>query len=286
MVWNGLTPVFADIDPRTFNIDPHDVERKITDKTSAIIAVHIFGNPCDVKRLEVIAKKHNLKLIFDSAHALGSKYNGIAVGGFGDVECFSLSGTKVITSAEGGIATSNNESFMDRVHLGRNYGAGSDYNCLHIGLNGKMSELHAALAIESLSLMPKLVQSRNELAALYRKRLSEIPGIRFQDVSLDHVSTYKDFAIIIDAKAFGMGREDLIVHLNNEGIFPKRYFYPPLHSMSVYQAIDCRADNLENTVKIADNIICLPIYSHMGMDTVEKICYAIFRAWRSVYKGQ
>jgi sugar O-acyltransferase (sialic acid O-acetyltransferase NeuD family) len=281
VVWNGLTPVFADIDPPTYNIDPKDVERKITDKTSAILAVHTFGNPADIERLESIARKHNLKLLFDAAHALGSKYHDKSIGNFGDIECFSLSGTKVITSAEGGIVTSNNEELMKKMLLGRNYGAGPDYDCQYIGLNGKMSEFHAAIALESLPLLDKFVNKRNKLAAFYRKRLGEIPGIRFQQIRYDCVSTFKDFAIVIDRDVFGMGRDELVMYLNEEDIFPKKYFHPPLHKMKAYKKIKHRAENLVNTEAVSDNIVCLPIYSHMSVDTLEKICYAVYRIWNS-----
>ena len=282
VVWNGLKPVFADIDLHTFNIDPDDVESKITDKTSAIMAVHIFGNPCEIDRLEDIAKRYNLKLIFDSAHALGSQYNGKSIGSFGDVELFSLSGTKVITSAEGGIATSNNIEFMERMSLGRNYGAGNDYNCLFMGLNGKMSEFHAAIAIESLLLLSDSLYARNKIVSLYTKRLSEIPGISFQYVPDQNMSTYKDFAIIIDKDVFGIDRDELITNLRNEDIYPNKYFYPPLHEMSIYKSINHKAEGLENTAKVSNNIICLPIFSHMNIDTVEKICFTIYRIWEKI----
>ncbi len=281
MVWNNLMPVFADIDARTFNIDPDDVERKITSKTSAIVAVHIFGNPCEIPRLEAIARKYNLKLIFDSAHALGSKYYGKPIGGFGDVECFSLSGTKVMTSAEGGLVTSNNDELINRISLGRNYGSGPDYNCQYIGLNGKMSEFHAALAVEGLNLLEDLVSARNRLVELYRKRLSEIPGISFQYVSPENLSTFKDFAILIDKERFGMDRDQLIAKLNEEDVYPKRYFYPPLHQMTAYQTVPHRAEGLINTSKVADNIVCLPIFSHMSNDVLEKICYTVYRIWKN-----
>ncbi len=276
VVWNGLKPVFADINPMTFNIDPDDVERKITDKTSAILAVHIFGNPCDISRLEAIAQKHKLRLIFDSSHALGSRHGGKMIGGFGDIECFSLSGTKVITSAEGGIITTNNSEIISKMDIGRNYGAGQDYDCQFIGLNGKMSEFHAAIALESLSLIDKFVSRRNELADLYKKRLSEIPGISFQYIDEGDLSTFKDFAIIIDQEKFGMSRDKLVSMLNQEGIFPKKYFFP-IHLMKAYEKVPHDAELLTHTEHIAKNIICLPIYSHMAEDTLEKICYAVSR---------
>ena len=217
--------------------------------------------------------------MFDSAHALGSKYKGKNVGIFGDAECFSLSGTKVVTSAEGGIITSNNEEFMRKMRLGRNYGAGADYDCQYIGLNGKMSELHAAIALEGLPLLDEFIHKRNLLAKLYIERLGKIPGIGFQSITPDCISTYKDFAIIIDRDRFGMGRDELIAHLNQEGIYPKKYFHPPLHSMKAYRKIDHRAEHLVNTDYISNNIVCLPIYSHMSLNTLEKICNAIYRIW-------
>lgn len=271
VVWNGLIPVFADINPQTFCIDPDDVERKITNKTSAIIAVHVFGNPADIKRLEAIASKYKLKLIFDSAHALGSRYYGKALGGFGNVECFSLSGTKVITSAEGGIATSNDVEFMQRMHLGRNYGADSDYNCQYIGLNGKMSEFHAAIALESMSLIDKFLRQRNRLAQLYKERLSRLRGISFQRIPEGSVSTFKDFAIIINQRAFGLNRDEIIDKLIERDIYPKKYFFP-LHRMKAYQSLRHRAEGLKNTQYMADNIICLPIFSHMTREMLDKIC--------------
>jgi dTDP-4-amino-4,6-dideoxygalactose transaminase len=283
VVWNGLKPVFADINPKTFNIDPDDVERKITDKTSAILAVHIFGNPCDISRLEAIAQKHKLRLIFDSSHALGSRHAGKMIGGFGDIECFSLSGTKVITSAEGGIVTSNNSEIISKVDIGRNYGAGQDYDCQYIGLNGKMSEFHAAIALESLPLIDRFVKKRNELAGLYKKRLSEIPGVSFQSIDAKNISNFKDFGVIINKDVFGMDRDELIARLNLEGIFPKKYFFP-LHRMKAYKNVKCQKKNLLNTEFVAKNIVCLPIYSHMKEDTLEKICYTFYRIKESMGK--
>jgi sugar O-acyltransferase (sialic acid O-acetyltransferase NeuD family) len=282
LIWNGLTPVFADIDPKTFNIDPQDVINKITDKTSAIYAVHIFGNPCDVESLQAIADEYGLKLIYDSAHALGSKRNGINIGNFGDIESFSLSGTKVLTSAEGGIVTLKDKSLSDKLMLGRNYGASDDYDCQYIGLNGKMSEFHAAIAIESLTLLDKSVFKRNAINKHYRMRLKELPGIFFQEVSNDDLSTYKDMGIVIDKTLFGMNRDQLISELEKEGISTKKYFYPPLHQMKAYMDLGIEGKNLPNTEYVANNIMCLPMYTHMTLDTVDKICFAIFRISRKL----
>lgn len=278
LVWNGLTPVFADIDPETFNLDPADVEKKITAKTCAIMAVHIFGNPCEIESLQDIARRHNLRLIFDAAHALGSTYRGEPVGGFGDVECFSLSGTKIVTSGEGGIVTSNDQSLMNRMRLGRNYGAGAEYDCEFIGLNGKMSEFHAAIALESFALLDEMVTQRLSLVEHYRQRLEGIPGIKFQRITDECISTYKDLGVLIDATQFGIDRNELMNELAKEQIYTKKYFYPPLHRMRAYAKVPHRAEGLNNTDFIAENIICLPLYSHMGTDTVEKVCLAVTQA--------
>lgn len=277
IVWNGLKPVFADIDPESFNIDSEDVERKITPETSAIIGVHVFGNPCDVKALERIARRHKLRLIFDAAHALGSICNGVPVGGNGSAECFSLSGTKVVTSAEGGIVTSNDEALLKIMNMGRNYGAASDYDCHYIGLNGKMSEFHAAIAIEALNLLSESVRRRNQLADYYKERLSKIPGISFQKVDRKNISTFKDYGIVIDPSVFGMGRDMLMKKLADEGIQTKKYFHPLLHDMPVFKKYHNGNDGLPASRKVADNIVCLPMYSHMQEDTLEKVCFAIYR---------
>jgi len=282
LVWNNLKPVFADINPNTFNLDVEDVERKITDNTSAILGVHIFGNPCEIDSLQRLASKYELKLVYDSAHALGSKYKGDCVGKFGDCEGFSLSGTKMITSAEGGIITSNDSELMEKLSMGRNYGSSADYNCQYIGLNGKMSEFHAAIAIESLSLMSQSIKNRLTIVNLYKERLSIVPGITFQEVDPKNLSTYKDFGVLIDPKKYGMNRDLLQTELASEKIYTKKYFYPSLHQMDVYKQLFPAVDNkeLKNTEYVANNIICIPIYSHMGLDTVEKICYSIDRIQR------
>lgn len=277
VLWNGLKPVFVDIDPETFNIDPFDVEQKITRNTAAVIGVHVFGNPCEIHELEAIARRHNVKLLFDAAHALGSLYKGTPIGGSGSAECFSLSGTKVVTSAEGGIVTSNDEQMVKVLTMGRNYGAASDYDCHYVGLNGKMSEFHAAIAIEALNLLPESVRRRNQLAELYKKRLSVIPGITFQKVNEGNLSTYKDYAVLIDPQQFGKTRNELMERLNAEGIQTKKYFHPLLHNMPVFNKFRHHANTLPNSEKVADNVICLPMYSHMQQDTLEKVCFAIYR---------
>ena len=282
LIWNNLKPVFADINPLTFNLDVNDVEKKINNNTSAILGVHIFGNPCEMNSLQKLASKYELKLIYDSAHALGSKYKGDFIGKFGDCEGFSLSGTKMITSAEGGIITSNDTELIEKIKIGRNYGSKEDYNCEYIGLNGKMSEFHAAIAIESLGLMNQSIDNRLTIVDLYKERLSYIPGLSFQSVDKKNISTYKDLGVVVSKNEFGMNRDSLQNELGLEKIYTKKYFYPPLHQMDAYKNLfpGIEKSKLINTEFIANNIISLPIYSHMSLDIVEKICYSIDRIQR------
>jgi dTDP-4-amino-4,6-dideoxygalactose transaminase len=281
VVWNNLTPVFADIDPETFNIDPEDIKRKITKKTSAILAVNIFGNPVDIKTLQKISKKHQLKLIFDSSHALGSKYNNSLLGTFADLECFSFSGTKVITGGEGGFISSNDNEVMEKVNLFRNYGANEDYDCQYFGLNGKLSEFHAALALHSLPFLEAFITQRNEAAKYYRKSLKNILGITHQKITENSLSAYKDFGILIDEQQFGCSRDHLAKELEKEGIFTKKYFYPPLHQMKAYiKKYGSQAD-LTHTETVSQKIICLPIYSHIPKEIIDRVCGVISRVHQS-----
>ncbi|MFA5097238.1 MAG: DegT/DnrJ/EryC1/StrS family aminotransferase [Candidatus Margulisiibacteriota bacterium] len=271
VVWNGLKPVFVDCDAETYNIDPAQVEKAITPQTSAILGVHLFGNPANVEELERIAKKHKLRLMFDAAHAFGSKRNGKNTGGFGDVESFSLSPTKLLTAGEGGMATTNNKELADALRVARNYGDSGDYDCAFAGFNARMSEVNALMGIETLKMIEKNVVRRNEIVKLYKDRLSRMQGISFQSIDPKDRSTFKDFSIYIDEKVFGMTRDELYDALLKENIIVKKYFYPPVHAQKAYKNIK-QANKLDNTVRITDRVFSLPLYSHIEEDTVRDIC--------------
>ncbi len=271
VVWNGLKPVFVDCDAETYNIDPAQVEKAITPQTSAILGVHLFGNPANVEELERIAKKHKLRLMFDAAHAFGSKRNGKNTGGFGDVESFSLSPTKLLTAGEGGMATTNNKDLADALRVARNYGDSGDYDCAFAGFNARMSEVNALMGIETLKMIEKNVARRNEIVKLYKDRLSRMQGISFQSIDPKDRSTFKDFSVHIDEKVFGMTRDELYDALLKENIIVKKYFYPPVHAQKAYKNIK-QANKLDNTVRITDRVFSLPLYSHIEEDTVRDIC--------------
>jgi len=276
LMWNRLKPVFVDCDQETLNIDPERVLENITSNTSAILAVYIFGNPPDIEALEKIAKENNLRLIFDAAQALGSKYNGKFTGCFGDVEVSSLSPTKVLTAGEGGLITTNNPEIARKLRMGRNYGHPGDYNCEFPGFNARLSEFNAILGQRNLEMLEQNLERRNRLAELYKSELKEIPGISFQRIEKGARSAYNYFCIIIDPEKFGLTSEELKITLERENIMTKRYFYPPVHWQQAYSKFyDKYKSNLPATDYIAENILCLPLYSHISKKDIENICQAI-----------
>ena len=275
--WNALRPVLADCCTETWNIDPEDVERRITEKTSAILAVHLYGNPCAVEKLEAIASRYGLKLIFDAAHGFGSQRKGVPIGGFGDAEVFSLSPTKLLVSGEGGLVTTNDETLARIVRAQRNYGDTGSYDPEHLGLNARMTEFNAALGLTSLALTGRKVARHNEIADLYTMRLAHLPGLKFQTIAADDVCTYKDYSIHISAKAAGIDRDGLAASLLAENIETKRYFYPPMHEQRLYRQFAPSDRPLSCTDYIANGILSLPIYESLPDSTVEGVAVAIER---------
>lgn len=278
LLWNGLQPVFADCDEETWNVDPADAERKISERTSAILAVHLYGNPCDVEALSQMASRHRLKLIFDAAHGFGSQHHGHPVGQFGDAEVFSLSPTKLLVAGEGGLVTTNDATLARAIRGMRNYGDLGDYNPAWLGMNARMSEFNAALALTGLPLVKAKVARRNLIAEKYTSLLSPLPGLRFQKVLAGEVSTYKDYSIHVSPGKFGMSRDNLAAGLLGEKIETKKYFYPPLHKqrlLSTFQ--NGKRAGLDHTDFITGGILSLPIYELLADRTVERVAHAIIR---------
>ncbi len=214
LLWVGTEPVFVDIDPYTWNIDPAKVEAAITERTTAIVAVHNFGNPAPVAELEAIARRHGLRLIFDAAHGFGALYRGRPVGGFGDAEVFSLSPTKLLVAGEGGIVATNNDDLAEHIRVGREYGNPGDYNSDFPGLNVRLPEFNALLGLHSLGMLEENAKRRNRVAAIFRERLSQIPGLTFQRIHPQDRSSYKDFSILVDEAKFGLTRDELALALS------------------------------------------------------------------------
>jgi dTDP-4-amino-4,6-dideoxygalactose transaminase len=278
LLWNGLQPVFADCDEETWNVDPADVERKISERTSAILVVHLYGNPCDVESLRGVASRHHLKLIFDAAHGFGSQHRGHPVGQFGDAEVFSLSPTKLLVAGEGGLVTTNDATLARAIRGMRNYGDLGAYDPEWLGMNARMSEFNAALAIVGLPVVKTKVVRRNWIAERYTSLLAPLPGLRFQKVRPGDVSTYKDYSIHVSPHKFGMSRDSLAAGLLAEKIETKRYFDPPLHRQKLYRSFqNAEQGDLDRTNFIAEGILSLPIYESLADAAVERVAEAIFR---------
>jgi dTDP-4-amino-4,6-dideoxygalactose transaminase len=278
ILWNGLRPVFANSELDTWNVSPADVERQITDKTSAILAVHLYGNPCDIPALEGLAHRHGLKLIFDAAHAFGSVYRGKPIGSFGDAEVFSFSPTKLLVAGEGGLVTTNDAKLAAAVRAMRNYGDVGAYNPEWLGLNARMPEFNAALALRGLPLIDAKVKRRNSIAQSYTELLSSVPGVRFQKTHPEDTNTYKDYSIHITPDVLGMTRDALANALLHDNIETKKYFHPPLHQQSLYSKFYDRARNdLRQTEHVADGILSLPIYESLPDETVSRVAETLKR---------
>ena len=276
LLWLGAEPVFVDIDPRTWNIDPAKVEAAITPRTTAIVGVHNFGNPAPIAELESIASRHGLKLVFDAAHGFGSLYQGQPVGRFGDVEVFSLSPTKLLVAGEGGIVSTDDDGLAEHVRVGREYGNPGDYGSDFPGVNARMPEFNAVLGIHSLAMLDENASRRNRLVAAYREALDSVPGITFQEIAPDNRCSYKDLAITVDETAFGLARDELAMALQAENIDTRKYHDPPVHTHKTYRdRIGRQRDPLTVTTEIAAKSLSLPIWSHMELDMVERICAAI-----------
>lgn len=276
LVWNGLRPVFVDVRRGTTNLDPEAAEAAITPRTSAIVAVHNFGNPAEIEALETLCRKRGLKLIFDAAHGFGALYQGRPVGAQGDAQSFSLSPTKLLISGEGGVVSTNDDALAESVRVGREYGNNGNYDSLFAGLNARMPEFNALLGMRSLEMLENAAQSRNAAANLYHQMLGRLPGIEFQEVLPGNRNSYKDFSITVDAAAFGMSRRTLETALAAENIDTRKYYDPPVHCHTAYQPY-YDGQPLPNTDWLAAHSLSLPMWTNMPQETTLRICEAIER---------
>ncbi len=277
IAWNGLEPVFVDCDPKTFTIDPSAVQEAITDKTSAILATHVFGNPVDMDAISQIASDHHLNVVYDAAHALGSFYKGKHIPQWGSTHVYSMSPTKLVTACEGGILITDDQSLSEGVQVGRDYGNPGNYDCQFVGLNARLSELHAIVAASTLAHLEENLSRRNEIAQRYQSNLSKLSGISFQSIAQGNRSSFKDFAIVIDEQRLGVSREAMVKALEAENIASRRYFYPPVHAQHAYAYLPSREVHLPHTIKLSQSILCLPIFSTMTDEQVDAVCRSIQR---------
>ncbi len=278
MVWQQLTPVFVDVDPETWNINPAAAERAITPRTTAIVGVHVFGNPAPVEELERVAARHGLTLILDAAHGFGALHHGQPVGRYGHAEVFSSSPTKLLVTGEGGVVTTNDGALAERLRVAREYGNPGNYDSVLPGINARMQEFSAILGLETLKMLEENAQRRNALAARYQERLATVPGISYQKIQPYDRSSYKDLTIRINAAQFGLDRDQFGIALRAEGIGTRQYYVPPVHQHTTYRELMTQQrPHLPVTEALAPEVISLPIYSHMPAESVDRVCDAIVR---------
>jgi dTDP-4-amino-4,6-dideoxygalactose transaminase len=272
LFWNKLTPVFCDIEPRTFNIDPARIEALITPRTKAILPVHVFGNPCDTAAIQEIADRHNLRVIYDAAHAFGVRDQGRPLAGAGDLSVLSFHATKLFSSIEGGAIVSKIFEQKQRVDFLKNFGFADEETIIGPGINGKMNELQAAYGLLQLETIDEDIARRRRITRQYRAELSDVPGLQLPEdmPGVDH--NYAYFAIVVDPDAYGMTRNDLYAELKHFNIFTRKYFYPLCSQIPCYQELaSSDPARLPVAHHIADRVLCLPIYGTLEEDTVRTI---------------
>ncbi len=268
VVWNGRQPLFAECDGHTFQLDLDDAEARVGE-AGAILATHVFGAPCPATAIEKLGTARGVPMLFDAAHAFGALHQGRPVGSFGDAEVFSLSPTKPVVAGEGGLVATPSAELAERVRIGRDYGNPGDYDTRFVGLNARMSELHAAMAIESLAMLDEQLRLRSAVSARYRAGLSGVPGIAMQDIGPGDTSTNKDFTIVVDADAFGLPRDALVRALTAEGVDTRNYFDPPVHRQQAYAGL--RQHALPVTDSLSSRVTSLPMFARLSLHVVDQI---------------
>lgn len=279
----GLEPLFCDINPHDYTIDAESVKINITNDTSCILGVNVFGNTCDIENLNVIGKKFGIPVIYDSAHAFLCRYKNKPVGGFGDAEMFSFHATKLFTTIEGGAITTNDEHLYIKLRQLINFGIKNEESVVGIGLNGKMSEINAIFGLLSLKKINKIIGKLKDLSESYNDCLSGIPGIKFQKIRKDCQINHQYMPVEIIPEEFGLNRNTLHLVLKKDNIFTRKYFYPSAHQYECYKDFHFTKNvQLPNTETVASQILCLPIYADLKTEEVEKICDLIKSAYYNV----
>jgi dTDP-4-amino-4,6-dideoxygalactose transaminase len=270
--WMGADPRFADCGREDFQLDVDDAGARLRTGdgvVGAIVATHVFGAPCHPERIEALGRSASVPVVFDAAHAFGATHQGRAVGGFGSAEVFSLSPTKPLVAGEGGLVTTHDGDLAERVRFGRDYGNPGDYDTRFAGLNARMSELHAAVALESLTELDAHLARRRRLAQRYRELLGPLPGLAVQRVDPAAESTYKDLTVVVDESRFGVARDDVVASLAAEGIDTRRYFWPPVHRQRAYRVLP--PAELPATDWLAARVISLPLWRDLTDGDIEAI---------------
>ena len=276
--WNGLKPVFVDIDPSNCGMDPDRIEAAITPRTTAIMPVHCYGKPCDIERIQQIADKYGLKVIYDAAHCFGVEVNGKSILEYGDVSTLSFHATKVYNTVEGGALVMHDAATKQRIDYLKNFGFESETEVIAPGINSKMDEVRAIYGLLNLSIVDAAIEARHQVAIRYREALRPVPGITFFDDMPGVKHNYSYFPIFVNAEEYGMTRDDLYTKLQKHGIMGRRYFYPLISTFSTYCGLPSAApENLPNATRIANEVICLPMHHELTEEDVNRVIDTIIK---------
>jgi dTDP-4-amino-4,6-dideoxygalactose transaminase len=271
--WNGIRPIFCDIDPVTLNIDPTQIEQNITAQTTGILGVHVYGTPCDVQAIQSVADRYGLRVVYDAAHAFGGEIRGRGIGTFGDVSMFSFHATKLFHTAEGGALTFNDPNLKARTDLLKNFGIKDQQTVMMPGINGKMNEIQAALGLLVLDLVDEERNRRHGMAAAYRERLRHMDGISFLEEIADVRRSQQYFVIRIDAERFGASRDRVHDEFRKFNVMVRKYFYPLCSEYACYRQLpSSHASKLPNAHRAAAEVLALPFYGRLGMEGLHRVC--------------
>jgi len=274
IVRNGLTPVFCDIREDDYTMDTEQLESLITDRTCAIVPVHVYGNICRVEEIGRIAKKHGLKVVYDAAHAFGERYRGRGAASFGDASILSFHATKVFHTIEGGAVCFPGDRLERTLYNLKNFGIRSEEHVEYVGANAKMNEFQAAMGLCNLRHVGKAIASRRRAAEQYQERLKDVPGLRVWEKQADTEANYAYFPVRVEEKEYGESRDSLYARLKEQGIHGRKYFYPLTSHFECYA--DCKGET-PRAERIANEILCLPMYAGMDEETVERVCRVLRR---------
>ena len=276
--WNGIKPVFVDIDPSTGNIDPQKIEAAITPRTTAILPVHVYGKPCDTEAIQAIADKYGLKVIYDAAHAFGVEVNGESLLNAGDMSTLSFHATKVFNTIEGGAMVMHDEKTKQRIDYLKNFGFANEVEVVGPGINSKMDEIRSAYGLLNLKQVDAAIAARQKVAVAYREALRNVDGISFWDDMPGVRHNYSYFPIFVDAEKYGMTRDELYMKMKDQGVWGRRYFYPLISEFSTYRGLESsRPENLPNAHRMADTVICLPMHHALREEELNRIIDCIIR---------
>lgn len=274
--WNGIKPVFVDVDPATCNLDPSKIEAAITPKTTAIMPVHCYGKPCDTKAIQEVADKYGLKVIYDAAHAFGVEVDGESILNAGDMSTLSFHATKVYNTIEGGAMVMQDEQTKKRIDYLKNFGFANETTVVAPGINSKMDEIRAAYGLLNLRQVDAAIEARRNVAKRYREALRDVPGITFFEDMPGVRHNYSYFPIFVDAEKFGRTRDQLYFDMKAEDVLGRRYFYPLISDFSTYRGLpSATRENLPVAYRLADTVLCLPMHHALTDEDIERVLNCI-----------